>query len=145
MNSQTQTTAQRKAGTRQTPQASAPSEIAESERVKSTDSAGTMVNGPAAAAILAAGIGCFAVGLFALAGDAFPPIARLFTFYAPSGPLSGVTTSAIVAWLLSWFVLARSWGKKSVALGPVVGIAFVLLFLSLLLTFPPFMDLIQGK
>lgn len=105
----------------------------------------TQENGPAAAAILAAGIGCFAVGVFALAGDAFPAIARFFTFYTPSGPLSGVTTSAIVVWLLSWFGLARRWHAKSVALGPVTTIAFILLTLSVLLTFPPFMDLLQGK
>ncbi len=105
----------------------------------------TLVNGPAAAAVLAAGIGCFAVGVFAIAGDALPAIARLLTFYAPTGPLSGVTTSAIVVWLLSWFALARRWHAKSIALGAVTTIAFVLLAFSVLLTFPPFMDLLQGK
>ncbi len=102
-------------------------------------------NGPAAAAILAAGIGCFAVGLFALAGDASKAIAHFFTFYTPTGPLSGVTTSAIVIWLLSWLVLSRQWDRKSVALGRVTLISFVLLALSVALTFPPFMDLLQGK
>ncbi|WP_028231047.1 hypothetical protein [Paraburkholderia mimosarum] len=102
-------------------------------------------NGPAAAAILAAGIGCFAVGLFALLGDAFKPVANFFNFYHPTGPLSGVTTSAIVVWLLSWFALSRQWQSKSVALGRVTGIAFTLLILAVLLTFPPFMDLLQGK
>ncbi|WP_420481991.1 hypothetical protein [Burkholderia thailandensis] len=102
-------------------------------------------NGPAAAAILSAGIGCFAIGLFALAGDASKAIAHFFTFYTPTGPLSGVTTSAIVVWLLSWFVLSRLWGTKSVALGRITLISFVLLALSVMLTFPPFMDLLQGK
>ncbi|KVG21974.1 hypothetical protein [Burkholderia ubonensis] len=101
-------------------------------------------NGPAAAAILA-GIGCFAVGLFALAGDASKAIAHFFTFYKPTGPLSGVTTSAIVIWLLSWFVLSRQWGKTSVTLGRVIFVSFVLLALGVLLTFPPIMDLLQGK
>ena len=105
----------------------------------------SIVNGPAAAAILAAGIGCFAVGLFALAGDASKAIAHFFTFYTPSGPLSGVTTSAIVVWLLSWFALSRQWGTKSIALGRVILVSFVLLALSVMLTFPPFMDLLQGK
>lgn len=102
-------------------------------------------NGPAAAAILSAGIGCFAVGLFALAGDASKAIAHLFTFYTPTGPLSGVTTSAIVVWLVSWFVLSRQWSRKSVALGPITLISFILLALGVMLTFPPFMDLLQGK
>ncbi|MBU5769334.1 hypothetical protein ICN56_32645, partial [Pseudomonas aeruginosa] len=46
-------------------------------------------NGPGAAAILAAGIGCAALGVFALLGDAFPGIASFFKFYMPTGPLSG--------------------------------------------------------
>ena len=125
--------------------AGAPGAAAEAGQEQSSNLTGTIVNGPAAAAILSAGIGCFAVGLFALAGDAIHAIARFFTFYTPAGPLSGVTTTAIIVWLLSWFVLARQWQAKSVALGRVTAIAFVLLAASLLLTFPPFMDLLQGK
>jgi hypothetical protein len=102
-------------------------------------------NGPAAAAILAAGIGCFAVGLFATAGDAWPAVAKFFTFYRPTGALSGVTTSAIVVWLVVWYALSRRWGRKAVALGKVNLAAFVFLALGVLLTFPPFMDLVQGK
>ncbi|RZF30458.1 hypothetical protein EVC45_08240 [Paraburkholderia sp. UYCP14C] len=106
---------------------------------------GTLVNGPAAAAILAAGIGCFLVGLFALAGDASPAISRLFTFYKPTGALSGVTTTAIVIWLLTWYGLSRRWGDRTVQLGRIIPASFVLLALAVLLTFPPFMDLLQGK
>jgi hypothetical protein len=102
-------------------------------------------NGPGAAAILAAGLGSFAVGLFALVGDAWPAAARFFTFYVPTGPLSGVTTSAIVVWLAAWLGLSRVWAEQTVAAGKVVAVSFVLLALSLLLTFPPFMDLLQGK
>ncbi len=104
-----------------------------------------IANGPAAAAILAAGIGCFAVGLFAVAGDASRTIARFFTFYTPTGPLSGVTTSAIVVWLIAWYALSRAWHGRKLGMLKVNLAAFVLLGLSLLLTFPPFMDLLQGK
>jgi hypothetical protein len=146
MNSpQTRTTAQQAADIGQRREAASPERNADTVRTEAPDAAGTLVNGPAAAAILAAGIGCFAVGVFALAGDAVPAIARFFTFYTPTGPLSGVTTSAIVVWLLSWFVLSRQWGSRSVALGRVTAVAFVLLALGVLLTFPPFMDLLQGK
>ena len=123
----------------------APEKTAATKRADQSSGAETIANGPAAAAILAAGIGCFAVGLFALAGDAFPAAAKFFTFYKPTGALSGVTTSAIVVWLLSWFALSRQWGTKSVALGWVILVSSVLLALSLMLTFPPFMDLLQGK
>jgi hypothetical protein len=106
---------------------------------------GTMPNGPGAAAILAAGIGCAAVGILAFAGDASQAVGKWLNFYNPVGTLSGVTTLAIIIWLGSWFILGRSWSAKSLALGKVNGIAFALLIVGLLLTFPPFMDLLQGK
>ncbi|TCT10122.1 hypothetical protein [Paralcaligenes ureilyticus] len=102
-------------------------------------------NGAGAAAILAAGIGCAALGILALLGDAFSTIKNLLNFYNPTGPLSGVTTVAIVVWLASWFILARKWDGRDVALNRVGVIAFILLALGLFLTFPPGMDLLQGK
>ena len=102
-------------------------------------------NGPGAAAILAAGIGCAALGVFALLGDAFPGIASFFKFYMPTGPLSGVTTSAIVVWLAAWFSFAKAWADRNVNLGKVCAAAFALLLVGLALTFPPIMDLLQGK
>jgi hypothetical protein len=112
------------------------------------DAAGALAvipNGPGAAAILAAGIGSFALGVFAFLGDAVPALARFFTFYLPPGALSGVTTSAIVVWLVAWFGLSRIWKTSTVALAKVNLAAFVLLGLAVLLTFPPFADLLQGK
>jgi hypothetical protein len=106
---------------------------------------GVMPNGPGAAAILAAGIGCAVLGILALAGDASQAIGKALNFYNPVGALSGVSTLAIIAWLLSWFVLDRLWSNRSVALGKVTGVAFAFLIVGLLLTFPPFMDLLQGK
>lgn len=102
-------------------------------------------NGPGAAAILAAGIGCATVGILALAGDASPAIGKLLNFFNPVGTLSGVSTVSIIVWLVAWFALARVWGTKTVSLGKINAIAFALLIVGLLLTFPPFMDLLQGK
>ncbi|MER8753883.1 hypothetical protein NKH57_32685 [Mesorhizobium sp. M1050] len=102
-------------------------------------------NGPGAAAILAAGIGSAAMGIFALAGDAFTSLNHFFTFYKPTGGLSGVSTSAVVAWLVAWFILSRRWGEKNVEMVKVVSVSFALLAVGVLLTFPPVMDLIQGK
>ena len=102
-------------------------------------------NGPAAAAILAAGIGCAAVGILAFAGDASGAIGRLLNIYNPTGTLSGVTTIAIIVWLAAWFALNRLWRTRTVATGGVNVAAFVLLAVGFLLTFPPFMDLLQGK
>jgi len=102
-------------------------------------------NGAAAAAILAAGAGCFAVSMLAWLGDAFPAIGHFFIFYTPTGPLSGVTTTAIATWLLAWFILAKAWGGKTLPMGRINAFAFLLLGLGLLLSFPPFGDLLQGK
>lgn len=62
-------------------------------------------NGSGAAAILAAGVGAFMLSVFAIAADHIPWIKSMMTFYTPTGPLAGVTTSAIVIWLVVWLVL----------------------------------------
>lgn len=102
-------------------------------------------NGAAAAAILAAGIGCFAVSLCGWLGDAIPAVGHFFNFYHPTGPLSGVTTTAIVVWLASWFVLSRAWAGKTLALGKINVLAFLFLAAGFLLSFPPFGDFLKGK
>jgi hypothetical protein len=102
-------------------------------------------NGSGAAALLAAGIGSALLGLFSLLGDAFPGIGNFFKFYNPTGPLSGVTTTAIVIWLATWYVLDKTWAARDVNVARVSIIAFVLLALGFALTFPPIMDLLQGK
>ena len=105
----------------------------------------TLANGPAGAAILSAGMGCFAMGVLAVVADGSKAVARLLTFYTPTGPLSGVSTVAIVIWLAAWLVLARWWGARTVAMRRVNMAAFALLAIGLLLTFPPFGDLLLGK
>ena len=104
-----------------------------------------LTNGTGGAAILAAGIGALALGVFAFAGDAVHWIGRAFSIWPPSGALSGVTTAAIAVWLGSWYWLARRWRGRTVALAWVNSAAFVMLLTGLLLTFPPFMDFLQGK
>ena len=102
-------------------------------------------NGAAAAAILAAGIGCFALSLCGWLSDAVPALGHFFDFYNPTGPLSGVTTTAIAIWLLSWFILSRAWKGKTLAMGKPNFIAFLFLGVGLLLSFPPIGDFLRGK
>jgi hypothetical protein len=64
----------------------------------SGSTAPTIPNGSGAAAMLAAGIGSFVLAIIALAGDKSVPIKNSLNFYKPTGPLSGVTTVAIVVW-----------------------------------------------
>ena len=101
----------------------------------------TLSNGFGAAAILAAAIGCFSLGLLTIAGDASKSFARHIILYKPTGPLSGVTTIAIIIWLLAWAILSRAWAKRTAPLRPILTAAFILLVASLLLTFPPVIDL----
>ena len=100
-----------------------------------------LTNGSGAAAILAAGIGCFMVAFFAILADKFASMKSLMIFYKPTGPLSGVTTAAILVWLISWAILELRWRKRNVALARVSTAALILLGLGLLLTFPPIADL----
>ena len=102
-------------------------------------------NGAGAAAILAAGIGTGAIGILALAGDASSTIKKLLTFYNPTGALSGVTTVAIIIWLVSWYALNLRWRSKAVDMAKVNMAAFIGLAIGFLLTFPPFMDWIQSR
>jgi|SRR5271170_1433019 len=98
-------------------------------------------NGSGAAAILAAGMGCFTLAMLASAGDKFAMIKGSLIWYKPTGVLSGVTTSAVLVWLLAWVILERRWRKRTIAAGRISLVAIALLALSLVLTFPPFADL----
>lgn len=102
----------------------------------------SLTNGSGAAAILAAGIGAFALAVLATAGDTSAQIARSLIFYKPTGPLSGVTTAAILIWLFTWGILEWRWRNKTVPAGRINAAALILLGVSFLLTFPPLADLL---
>ncbi len=97
-------------------------------------------NGSGAAAILAAGLGAFSFAVLAFAGDKSAVVKSRFVFYKPTGPLSGVSTVALLVWLLAWGVLEWRWRSRNVNAGRISAIALTLLVLSLLLTFPPVVD-----
>src|SRR5271165_4112376 len=100
-------------------------------------------NGPGAAAVLSAAIGSLAFGIFAFAADAVPAIGRGFVFWTPTGALSGVSSTAIVVWLITWYVLSRRLASRDVNLVWVNVASGLMLIAALLLTFPPFMDWLQ--
>jgi H+/Cl- antiporter ClcA len=56
-----------------------------------------------------------------------------------------VTLAAIVVWLVAWLALARRWRHRDVSLRLVNLAAMAMLVAALLLTFPPMMDLLQGR
>jgi hypothetical protein len=103
--------------------------------------AAALTNGPGAAAVLAAGIGCFVLAALAIVADHASAVKKMASFYAPTGPLSGVTTIAVLVWLATWASLHTLWRGRDVASAAVCRFAFVLLALGVLLTFPPIADL----
>lgn len=100
--------------------------------------------GPAAAALLAAGIGSLGLALLAIAGDRIPAFQHAMIFYRPTGPLSGVSTAAIIVWLAAWAAFHLRWRARSVNLRPICIAALLLFLAGLLLTFPPLADFFVG-
>lgn len=94
-----------------------------------------VVNGAAMAAMLASGIGAFAMGLFVVLHET-----QLFvspSLYAPAGGLSGRTTFAVIAWLTAWGLLHARWNRRTISPRPVFTITLALVAVGVLLTFPP--------
>jgi hypothetical protein len=102
-----------------------------------------LTNGAAAAAILAAGIGSFILGVLTTLKANIKVIKSILAFYAPTGPLSGQTTLAVMGWLLAWVMLHRWWKEREVDFGNVFIITMVLIVLGLLGTFPPFFEVFE--
>jgi len=110
--------------------------------MKASSNRPALTNGSGAAAILAAGVGAFALAVLASAGDKSALVRSSLIFYKPTGPLSGVTTASILIWLLTWGILEWRWRDKTVSAKRLIATALILLGLSFLLTFPPIADLL---
>ena len=95
-----------------------------------------------AAAMLAAGIGSFVLGLMTSLSEGIHPVENALNFYNPVGALTGKTWIAIAFWLISWAVLAGKWRNQAVDFGKVYNITLILVALGLLGTFPLFFDLL---
>jgi hypothetical protein len=112
-----------------------------STQASSFTSEAALPNGYGAAALLSAGIGSCALAVISIAADRMSGFRQFMTFYRPTGPLSGVTTSAILVWLIAWSILHLRWRKRNVRLRWVGTAAILLVVLSVLLTFPPIADI----
>jgi hypothetical protein len=102
-------------------------------------------NGPVAAAFLAAGIGSVMMGLMTILVEANAGISKAANWSSPVGPLSGKVGVTLIVYALSWLVLGLVLRGKNVNLGRYMTIAFILLLLGFLFTFPPFFDLFAPK
>lgn len=102
-------------------------------------------SGPAAAVVLSAGIGTFALGLVVALASAMPAFAKALDLWSPTGPLSGKTSVSVGAWALSWGVLHMMWRRTIVAFSRVWRWALALVVLGLVLTFPPVYGLLAPR
>ena len=94
-------------------------------------------NGPAAAAILSAGVGSAVIGLLTTGAVISAGLKSALNWWRPAGPLTGKTGVGVIAWLVSWIVLHTLWRDRDVAFARLLVVTLVLLALGLLLTFPP--------
>ena len=93
------------------------------------------------AAIVASGIGSFAMGLVVILSELGLPLAP--SLYPPAGGVSGRTTIAALLWIVSWVVLHRRWRHQRIEGGRVTAIALLLILLGLLGLFPPTWSLLS--
>jgi hypothetical protein len=103
--------------------------------------AGHRPNGPAAAAHLAAGLGCLTLGLLTWLGAWQESIDRTLTLFEQVGPLSGKSSGAVLVWLFAWAGLHAWLRKRAFNFGAVFTITLVLIALGFAGTFPPFIAL----
>ena len=94
--------------------------------------------GPVAAAVLASGIGAFALGLLTTLSEASTGIHDFLEFSDDVGPLSGKTILAVTAYFGSWAVLQAVWRRQNPALRPILIATAVLVGLGIVGTFPTF-------
>ena len=104
-----------------------------------TNTSEKIPNGAAWAAILAAGIGCAAVGFFIDLAEGSKFFFDALKFYEPVGNLSGKTILGIVVWLIAWAILHARWKNREIASpGKITAITLILIILALIATFPSF-------
>lgn len=101
----------------------------------------TRPDGPVAAAIIAAGVGAFSLGLLTTLAEASAGIKDFLNFYDPVGPLSGKTTLTVGVWLVCWGILHPMLRRSSVKLATALTIGVVFMILGILGTFPPFFEI----
>lgn len=104
-------------------------------------------DGPGAAAMLAAGIGIFILGLFTTLNEASEGINDFLDGFGGEtgvGPLAGKVIMASFAFFLSWLVFGFIWKDKEVDIKKIfwTGLAFGIG--GAILTFPPVFEAFAG-
>jgi hypothetical protein len=69
-------------------------------------------------------------------------VENVLNLYNPVGALTGKTSIAILAWLVSWAILYSMWKNRPLDAAKVLPVTYILIALGLLGTFPLFFDLL---
>ena len=101
-------------------------------------------SGPAAAVVLASGLGSFVLGLLSVLTAASSRISDALTLSDRVGDVSGLTVVSAAVFFASWGVLGRVWGRADPPLLRVAVVAGALIALGLLGSFPPFFRAVAG-
>jgi hypothetical protein len=98
-------------------------------------------SGPPAAALIAAGVGCLAMGVFTTAAEASKSFATTLTYSTDVGPLSGKTILTVIVWLVAWVALHATLRARDVDLTRALAVCLALTGVGVLLTFPTFFQM----
>ncbi len=101
-------------------------------------------NGPAAAALISAGISVLVLAILTVLAEANADFKTdVLDIKTRVGPLSGKTTYAVAAYLVSWVVLAAALWRRNVALNTVFIVTGVLIAGAFVGTYPKFFLLFE--
>lgn len=98
-------------------------------------------DGPAAAMLLSAGIGAVVLGLMIILAEVSPAANAWlgsFDLKLGAGPLAGKVLLSVLAYAVSLASLWGLWRNKDVNLKTISMVAYLLMGLGFVLTFPPF-------
>ena len=113
--------------------------------VETTESArDARIEGTAAAALIAAGVGAFVLGLLTTLSEASTGIHDFLQLNDRVGPLSGKTIIASIAYFGALLAFGLIWRRRQLTLKPVLVTSVVLLLLGFLGTFPTFFQAFAG-
>jgi hypothetical protein len=102
-------------------------------------------NGPVAAALLAGGLGAATIGVMTVLATASAPIKNALNWWNPAGPLTGLALTGVIVFLVGWLALHLAVRGKNVSFARFATVAFILLAVGLIGTFPPFFDLFTPR
>ena len=103
-------------------------------------------DGPAAAVMIASGLGVFTLGLMttlAVINGSVKSFLEWFQFDQGVGALAGKSTVSVLVFFVAWLVLWLIWRQKDVVLKTSFYIGLGLGILGVIGTFPPFFEMFE--